>query len=102
MEEMTDLKRQIISNTMRVKNLSNDVKELENKGHNKKMFFSSDKRHYNDQLNKLRAATYVVDKEYRMYKIQTGLNEEMVCHYYLGLILGIIYTLISLAWFIHM
>lgn len=102
LDEMMNLKEQIIVNTKRVKNLALDCKEMENKDFHKGFFLSKNKRVYNDSLTKLRAATYVLDKDYKMYKIQTELNNETVFHYWLGLVLGIIFLLISITWFIHM
>ncbi len=102
LDEMVDMKAQIILNAQRVKGLSNDVKQLEQEGANKKFFMSGDKRIYNDKLLKLRAATYLLDKEYKMYKIQTGLNDELVCQYYLGIVIGVVGSIISLAWLLHM
>ena len=101
-DEMMDIKAQIILNAQKIKGLASDVKELESTGVQKKFFMSADKRVYSDKLTKLRAATYVLDKEYKMFKIQTGLNDELICQYYLGLVLGIFSAIISLLWFIHM
>jgi LMBR1 domain-containing protein 1 len=101
-EEMQKIKEEIVKNATIVKNIANDAKELENRGCHKRFFMSSDKRAYNDKLTKLRAATYLLDKDYRMYKIQTELNEKLVFHYWLGLFLGIIFLIITIAWYLHM
>ena len=53
-------------------------------------------------LKKLRASTYLLDKEHKMYQIQTGLNDKLICHYYLGLVLGVLFLLVSIVWFLHM
>ena len=75
---------------------------METSGCHRKFFFSKDKREYNEKMTRLRASTYLLDKDYKMYKIQTELNDETICHYYLGLVLGIIFLILSIAWFIHM
>jgi len=102
LEEMMKLKEDIIINAKRIKNLGLDCKEMENKNYNKRFFMNKEKRQYNDTLTKLRAATYILDKDYKMYKIQTELNEKTVFHYYLGVVLAVIFSLISITWFIHM
>ena len=102
MDQMIEAKQKIILNAQKLKLLAADLKESDSKGINTKFFFSSEKRIYNDKMTKLRAATYILNKEYHMYKIQTELNDKTIFFYYLGLLLGIITTLISLAWFIHM
>lgn len=101
-EEMMKIREQIVINAAKIKNLALDAKDMENRGFHKRIFLSSDKRKYNDQLTKLRAATYILDKDYKMYKIQTELNDKTVFHYYLGIVLAVIFSLISLAWFLHM
>lgn len=102
MNEMIDLKGQILSNVQKVKVLAGDLKQLENSGANKKFFLSHDKREYNDKLTKLRAATYILDKDHKMFKIQTELNNTHVFYFYLGLVIGFVGTILSLAWLIHM
>lgn len=99
---MVQIKEQILLNTKKVKDIALEVKDYENKGYHKRFFMNKDKRVYNESLGKLRAATYLLDKDYKMYKIQTNLNDELVCHYYLGLLLAFIFILLSLCWFIHM
>ena len=100
-EQMMEIKDQIVTNAKKVKNIALDCKEMEERGFNKRFFMSSDKRKYNDSMVKLRAATYVLQKDSEMYKIQTQLNDENVCWYYVGLVLGVLFLLISLTWFIH-
>ena len=53
-------------------------------------------------MRKLRAGVEVLDREYNMILIQEDLNDSWVIQYWLGLFLGIICFLISLAWMIHM
>lgn len=101
-EEMMNMKDEIVKSSIRVKNMAQDAKDMENNGYDKKFFFSSDRRAYNDLMVKLRAATYLLDKDYKMYKIQTELNEEGVVWYWFGLFIGIFCILVSLTWFIHM
>jgi len=74
---------------------------MEDKGAEKKTFFSSEKREYNATMLKLRASVCMLDNEYQMVEIQSELNDEWVLKYWLGLFVGIICLLISLAWFIH-
>lgn len=102
LDQMVDAKQKIIMNAQKLKELAGDIKDSENKGINTKFFFSSEKRVFNDRMTKLRAATYILNKEYRMYKIQTELNDKTIFYYYIGLLIGIISALISLAWLIHM
>jgi len=102
MNEMIDLKGQILSNVQKVKVLAADLKQLESNGANKKFFLSHDKREYNDKLTKLRVATYILDKDHKMFKIQTELNDTHVFYFYLGLVIGFVGMIISLAWLVHM
>jgi hypothetical protein len=53
-------------------------------------------------MRKLRAGVSVLDKEYQIINIQNDLNDSWVCQYWLGLFVGIIGLLISVAWWIHM
>ena len=66
------------------------------------LVFNGERREYNGKMKMLRASVLLVDKDYKMFKIQENLNDKVVCHYYLGLFLGILFTIISLAWWIHM
>ena len=102
MDQMVLAKQKIILDAQKLKNFAADLKEKENRGDGTKYFFSSDKRVFNDLLTKLRAATYILNKEHQMYQIQSNLNEKGVLIYYLGLVIGIVTAIMSLAWFIHM
>ncbi len=53
-------------------------------------------------MRKLRAGVEILDKDYQLVLIQTELNESWICQYWLGLFIGIICLIISLAWWIHM
>ena len=52
-------------------------------------------------MRKLRISVMMIDNEYQMIAIQEELNDEWVLKYYLGLVLGIICLIISIAWFLH-
>ena len=52
-------------------------------------------------MRKLRASVCMLDNEYQMVEIQTELNDEWVLKYWLGLFVGIICFILSLAWFLH-
>jgi LMBR1 domain-containing protein 1 len=99
--EMERMKGQMIINAQRIKNLALDCKDMESKEYNKRFFMNAEKRKYNSSVTKLRAATYLLDKDHKMYKIQTNLNDEIICHYYFGLLLGILCSIVSLVWIIH-
>lgn len=66
------------------------------------LVFNKERRRYNELMRKLRAGVSVLDKEYQIINIQNDLNDSWVCHYWLGLFVGIISLLISVAWWIHM
>ena len=52
-------------------------------------------------MRKLRASVCVLDNEYQMVEIQQELSDEWVLKYWLGLFVGIICLIITLAWEIH-
>jgi hypothetical protein len=66
------------------------------------LVFNKERRRYNELMRKLRAGVSVLDKEYQIINIQNDLNDSWVCQYWLGLFVGIISLLISVAWWIHM
>jgi LMBR1 domain-containing protein 1 len=82
--------------------LAIQAKDLESNGVKTKSFLNKDKRKYNDVMKRLKAGCLILDKQYMMIQLQEELNESWVLHYYFGLLLGIIFTLVSLTWITHM
>ena len=106
--EIAVLKRSLIIETKKVKELARTVLTLEEKGAKKKtskkainIVFSHEKREYNESLRKLRAAVCIIDNDYQSIEIQAELNDQSVLLYWLGLPVGIICLCLSLCWFIH-
>jgi LMBR1 domain-containing protein 1 len=106
--ELVEKKNSLLRETVKIRELAEVAKSLEEKGALKKtsslsikVVFSSEKREYNSTMSKLRASVCVLDNEYQMIEIQQDLNDEWVLKYYLELFVGIICLIITLAWEIH-
>jgi LMBR1 domain-containing protein 1 len=100
--ELEGVKAKLASDADVMTDLANEAKELENNGVKTKSFLSRDKRKYNNIMKQLRAGCLVLDKKYFMVQVQEELNDSWVLQYYFSLILGIIFTLVSLTWITHM
>jgi LMBR1 domain-containing protein 1 len=100
--ELKGVKAKLADQADAMSDLALEAKDLESNGVKTKSFLNKDKRKYKDVMKKLRAGCLILDKQYMMIQLQEELNDSWVLHYYLGLFLGIIFTLISLTWVTHM
>ncbi len=68
------------------------------------LVFNKERRTYNDRLRKLRAGVFILDREYKIITIQTEIGDNVfwALLYWLGLLGGIIFTILSLAWIAQM
>ena len=77
---------------------------MENKGYNKKVFFSSDRREYNRKLNELKAGVLLADKEFNFLDFANQINQKgscALCFYYLLIPLGVICLIITGLWILQ-
>ena len=102
--EIKERKQILLENCEDLRLLCRDVKEMENKGYNKKVFFSSDRREYNRKLNELKAGVLLVDKEFNFLDFANQINQKgscALCFYYLLIPLGIICLIITGLWILQ-
>ena len=102
--EIKERKQILLENCEDLRLLCKDVKEMENKGYNKKVFFSSDRREYNRKLNELKAGVLLVDKEFNFLDFANQINQKgscALCFYYLLIPLGIICLIITGLWILQ-
>ena len=102
--EIKERKQILLENCEDLRLLCNDVKEMENKGYNKKVFFSSDRREYNRKLNELKAGVLLVDKEFNFLDFANQINQKgscALCFYYLLIPLGVICLIITGLWILQ-
>ena len=102
--EIKERKQILLENCEDLRLLCRDVKEMENKGYNKKVFVSSDRREYNRKLNELKAGVLLVDKEFNFLDFANQINQKgscALCFYYLLIPLGIICLIITGLWILQ-
>ena len=102
--EIKERKQILLENCEDLRLLCRDVKEMENKGYNKKVFFSSDRREYNRKLNELKAGVLLADKEFNFLDFANQINQKgscALCFYYLLIPLGIICLIITGLWILQ-
>ena len=102
--EIKERKQILLENCEDLRLLCNDVKEMENKGYNKKVFFSSDRREYNRKLNELKAGVLLADKEFNFLDFANQINQKgscALCFYYLLIPLGVICLIITGLWILQ-
>ena len=99
--EIKERKQILLENCEDLKALCKDVKEMEKKGYNKKVFLSYDKRQYNKKLNELKAGVLLADKEFNFLDFANQINRKgsfALCLYYLLIPLGIISLIVTSLW----
>ena len=102
--EIKERKQILLENCEDLKALCKDVKEMEKKGYNKKVFLSYDKRQYNKKLNELKAGVLLVDKEFNFLDFANQINQKgscALCFYYLLIPLGVICLIITGLWILQ-
>ena len=102
--EIKERKQILLENCEDLRLLCNDVKDMENKGYNKKVFFSSDRREYNRKLNELKAGVLLADKEFNFLDFANQINQKgscALCFYYLLIPLGVICLIITGLWILQ-
>ena len=102
--EIKERKQILLENCEDLRLLCKDVKEMENKGYNKKVFFSSDRREYNRKLNELKAGVLLADKEFNFLDFANQINQKgscALCFYYLLIPLGVICLIITGLWILQ-
>ena len=102
--EIKERKQILLENCEDLRLLCRDVKEMENKGYNKKVFFSSDRREYNRKLNELKAGVLLADKEFNFLDFANQINQKgscALCFYYLLIPLGVICLIITGLWILQ-
>ena len=96
--KLEELKKEIVVTAADLKDLAMQLKKLEEKGYHTKSIFSSDRRHYDELVKKLKVGVSVVDDQYQVIQIQNLANRTSALGYVLQLILGIICIILSLLW----
>ena len=102
--EIKERKQILLENCEDLKALCKDVKEMEKKGYNKKVFLSYDKRQYNKKLNELKAGVLLADKEFNFLDFANQINQKgscALCFYYLLIPLGVICLIITGLWILQ-
>ena len=102
--EIKERKQILLENCEDLRLLCNDVKDMEKKGYNKKVFFSSDRREYNRKLNELKAGVLLADKEFNFLDFANQINQKgscALCFYYLLIPLGVICLIITGLWILQ-
>ena len=87
-----------------LKELGEQVKEMENKGYHKKFIFTKQRRQYNRLNNQFKAGTMLAEQEYEILNIADEMKKHNSCVlicYYMLIPLGIISLIISLLWVIQ-
>lgn len=100
--DIDKIKLVILERGKHVKEIGNECIELEKQEVMKKSFFNKQKRHYKNQINKLKVGVEMIEKDHRIINIQDEINSTTVCWYWFLLPLGIICLLLTLTWILQM
>ena len=96
--KLEEVKKEIVVAAADLKDLAMQIKKLETKGYNKKTIFSSDRRHYDELVKRLKVGVSVIDDQYQIIQIQNLANRTSALGYVVQLIVGIICLILSLLW----
>ena len=99
--KLEETKKEIVVAAADLKDLAMQIKKLEQKGYNTKSIFSSDRRHYEDLLKRLKVGVSVIDDQYQIIQIQNLANRTSALGYVLQLIAGIICIILSILWIVQ-
>lgn len=111
--EIENYKKKVLRESESLKQLGNEIKELEEKGIKTKycklnpnnfLVFNAEKRNYDRLKNQFSAGIVIVEKEYQIIVInnEIGENAKWVILYWLLIPLGIISICLTLAWVAQM
>ena len=92
------MKKEIVETAAELKELALKVKQLEEAGADKKMFFSSEKREYNELFNKLKVGYSCMTDEYELVNVQNLISGKTILEAYLNLFGGILCLLVTALW----
>lgn len=92
------MKNDIVQTAADLKELALKVKKLEEEGADKKMFFSSEKREYNQLFNKLKVGVSCMTDEYELINLQNLISGKTILEAYLSLIGGILCMIVTALW----
>ncbi|MCQ2821199.1 MAG: LMBR1 domain-containing protein [archaeon] len=92
------MKKEIVETAADLKELALKVKALEESGANKKMFFSPEKREYNELYNKLKVGVSCISDEYDLINLQNLITGKTILEAYISLIVGILCLIVSGVW----
>lgn len=98
---LEEMKKEIVQTSIDLKELAKKVKSMEEKGFNKKYFWSKEKKQYNQLFNELKVGVNIIDEQFQLINIQNAIGETSIIQYYLSLIIGIIFLIFSIIWIIH-
>ena len=97
-------KEDLIRNIENLKLLGEEIEKMEQKGVEKKNFFSSEKRKYNRKKREFIAGKLLAEQEFSIVNVANEIRKKNNCiiiFYYLLIPLGIISTILSLLWIIQ-
>ena len=92
------MKKEIVETAADLKELALKVKKLEEEGADKKMFFSKEKREYNELFNKLKVGYSCLTDEYDLINIQDLISGKTILEAYISLFVGIICLIVTGVW----
>ena len=99
--KLEEMKKEVVITAADLKDLGMELKKLEEKGDNKKNFFSKERRYYNYLLKKLKVGVSVTSDQFEVIKIQNVTNETSAAGYLAKLIVGIVCFILSILWIIQ-
>ena len=99
---LEEMKKEIVQTSIDLKELAKKVKSMEEKGYNKKYFWSKEKKQYTQLFNELKVGVNIIDEQFQLINIQNAIGDTSIIQYYLSLIIGIIFMIFSIIWVIHL
>ena len=103
--EITERKRQLVEDCEDLRQLTLDVKRMEEAHYDKKYFWTKEKRQYNKSFNFIKAGIAIIEQEYNYLNFANQvLNDTNGCvliSYYLLIPFAILFLILSLLWVIQ-
>ena len=96
------MKKHIVEVAAEIKGLAMKVKTMEKNEINKKSMFSSEKREYNQLVNKVKSGVSCVEEEFEIVNNQKEYQETGVLKLFLSLFLGILSAIVTFLWVLQL
>lgn len=95
------MKKEVVQTAIDLKDLAMQVKKLEDRGAHKKGYFSQERREHRGLFKQLSAGVNILEQQFEVIDFQRMLSGRSIICYYFSFFGGVILTIISLIWLVH-